>query len=95
MKKESPDTTTFQSFFMSIPCKTKIKQSVRCKQCVSWLAGPLSNFSRAFTVIISTALISSEAEKKACCIVQHKENGRHVVFCNSLHNFFSAYGLKR
>jgi hypothetical protein len=95
MKKELPDTITLQSFFMRIPCKTKIKkQSVRCKQRVSWLAGPLSNFSRAF-IVISTALISSETEKKACCIVQHKENGMHVAFCHSLHSFFSAYGLKQ
>jgi len=96
MKKEFPDTTTLQSFFIRISCKTEIRQSVRCKQqSVSWLAGPLSFFSRAFNVIISTALFSSEAEMKACCIVQHKENGMHVVFCNSLHNFFSAHGLKQ
>jgi hypothetical protein len=95
MKKELPDTTTLASFFIRIPCKTEIKQSVRCKQCVSWLAGPLSIFFRAFNVIISTALISSEAEMKACCIVQHKENGMHVVFCNSLLDSFSAYGLKQ
>jgi len=96
MKKELPDTTTLASFFIRISCKTEIKQSVRCKQqSVSWLAGPLSIFSRAFNVIISTAPISSEAEMKACSIVQHKENGMHVVFCNSLHNFSSVYGLKQ
>jgi len=37
MEKALSDITTFFSFFIFIPCKTK-KQSVRCKRGASWSA---------------------------------------------------------